>query len=145
MQIKIYIFILFLLVGCTEEMKMDEKTVNIEYAKQDGFEIIAFRGDNPSSMKYKEYSESDKQMLTYLVPHTKIESIEKILRDNEKSSNFFVKLYIKNMNKTKQKVCLEYHYSKSTYVYCYEVIENKVIPKYSEYHDLFKNKKVIYK
>jgi hypothetical protein len=144
MQIVKYIFIWFLLIGCTEETKMNEKTVNTEYAKKDGFEIIAFEKDKPKSIRYQEYDKKDKQM-TYLVPDNKLESIESILRKNQNSSDFFVKLYTENINKEQQEICLEYHYSKSTYKYCYTVIGNKVVPKYSEYHDLFKNKKINYK
>ena len=124
---------------------MNERIVGIEYAKQDGFEFIALDKGKPISKRYQDYDEQNKQGFTYRIPYDRIEQIEKLLEESESSSDFFVKLHIENIDKSKQKICLEYHYSKSTYKYCYEVNGSRIIPKYSEYHGLSKDEKVKYK
>lgn len=148
MQVVKYIFILLLsLAGCMEKTEVNEKSVSTEYAKQDGFEIIAFSKKVPISLQYKEYDENNKT-LSYLIPKGGIESIKKALqnlKNSDNTSNFFIDLQVNNINKTKQDICVGYHYSKSTYRYCYSVSKNIVTPKYLEYHSLFKDKKINYK
>jgi len=123
---------------------MNEKIVNIEYAKKDGFEIVAFQNNKPIPIKFKEYDRKHKN-LTYLISTNQVSYIENFLKEKEDLSDLFVKLDIKNINDGRQEICVGYHYSKSTYKYCYDVVEkNKIIPKYSEYHDLVKNEKTIY-
>lgn len=143
MQIVKYIFIISLFIGCTGEKKMNEKTVNIDYAKKDGFEMVAFKKGNPISLKYRTYIKNNPQ-LTYLVEKEKIKSIEKTLSENENTSSVFVKLSVKNIDRNNQNICLSYHYSKSTYTYCYSVLDTNVIPTYSEYQDLYKHEKINY-
>jgi len=60
------------------------------------------------------------------------------------SAKFFVEADIKIVNDLEQDICIEYHYTKSTYTYCYLATKNGIIHKYSAYKDFSRNEKINY-
>ena len=138
-----YLFITIIFMSCSS--KMEEKTVNMNEAEKDGFEIIILNNKNKIyTIRYGDIDKSYSSKIQYLIPKMMINNLSKEIENSKSNLNYFIHTDVKIINKDKQEICLEYHYSKSTYIYCYQATTNSVIPKYSKYHDFSRNEKVYY-
>lgn len=144
------IFIFVSIFGCGKRI---ETISPAKTAYTDGFEVVVIKNgevDKADSFKLSEaealIASDSKHILA--IPVEKIESIQKAIekanKSNPKSSYPFVNIQI-TKEKGFETVILSFHYSKSTFTYCYKVEKQKIVPLWSSFRDLKKNKKTIYK
>jgi len=97
--------------------------------------------------KIIEYSKIQKEnkILNFLIPFNKIKKLSKSIEQDNNITHCFVSTKVTQLSDKKQNICISFHYSKSTYGYCYDATDKSVIPRNSSYHDFSKNKITIYK
>ena len=77
-----------------------------------------------------------------------LKNLNKIIENaNKEAINGSYPLVQINLTKenSSETIDLAFHYSKSTFHYCYKTENKRVIPLWSSYKDLNKNEKTIYK
>ena len=142
--------VLIFICGCGRPV---ETISPIKSAYNDGFEVIVIKDGNVAEAKIFKLGEaekliSNKSTFTLSVPTENLQKLNKIIEaSNKKSQNSSCPIV--NINVTKDNnseiIDLSYHYGKSTFHYCYETDNKKIIPLWSSYRDLNKNNKTIYK
>ena len=138
-------FLVILLGGCFEEK---QKTVSIEQAYKDGFEVIVVDNNDIASLHLEKAEQQIKQSQSavFFIPSDKIGYIRSKLEKKVNSSGDFYVTVKTKMSGDKQVVNVSFHYSSSTYSYCYEVVDNKSVkPLWSGFRDLVKSKKTVYR
>ena len=134
--------------GCRKDIN---KTLPVKSAYNDGFEVIVIKSSNISTANSYKLSEAEQLVFnnpsnTFNIPISKIKEIQKAIETKNKqskTSNYpFVRI---SLNDSGDIIDLSFHYSKSTFHYCYKISKNKIIPLWSSFSDLAKSTKTIYK
>ncbi len=150
MKLKI-LKILILLIGINiiVACSIDEKTVSIKEAYNDGFEVILINGKEINNLNLRKADEVIKQsnLSTFLIPVDKISWIEKELKKINKPNSTYplIGITVKENNNQKQIIDLSFNYSNRSFHFCYEATEKTVNPLWSSVQDLGKHEKTIYK
>jgi len=139
---KIILLVPLIFVACSN--KPTQKMVSIDEAKKDGFEIVIFKENKFTIMKYSKIQKENK-ILNFLIPSNKINKLSKSIKQDNNITHCFVSTKVTQLSDKKQNICIEFHYSKSTYGYCYEATHKKIIPRNSSYHNFSENILTIYK
>ena len=121
-----------------------EKIVPISEAKKDGFEVIILQDNKFKMIRYNEI-QKESNLSSYLIPLNKIKTLSKNIEKDNNITQCFVTSKIDILSNKSQHICIEFHYSKSTYEYCYKVTEKKIIPKNSTYFDVSENILTMYR
>jgi hypothetical protein len=136
--------------------KLTEQRAPVETAHQDGFEIVMVgvgtRGmDGASSMHL---AEADSLMSTDTTWGLRLDAghvasvaraLELKARNSDATAAYpFVSLDIKEGTADRQTIDLSYHYSKSTYHYCYEVHGRTYRPLWSSFRTFGANRRTVY-
>ena len=138
---KIILALSFIFIACSD--KPIENVVSINEAKKDGFEVIVVKGTKFKTISYGKIQKD--KLHNYLIPLDKIKKLSKDIESDNKLTRCFVKTKVRQLSDSKQNICVEFHYSKSTYGYCYEVTAKSIRPLNSSYRDFSENKMTIYK
>lgn len=139
----VFLICLIFLEGCSDRTNIVKS--KIKAAENDGFEVIAiFNNTNVKSVRYKNIRKISDSDVSFLLPIDRLDMLSKSIKNTNKHKKIFVELDVKAVSEKKQDICLEYHYTKSTYVYCYVVSGQSITPKYSEYRDMTRTDKTIY-
>ena len=150
LSISTLLFIFIFICGCG---RPNETTSPIESAYNDGFEVIVIQNGNVAEAKNFKLAEAEvlisrNSTHTLIIPTESLKNLQKIIEKTNKeslnSSYPFVQINLTKENSS-QTIDLSFHYSKSTFHYCYKTENKKIIPLWSSYRDLNKNKKTIYK
>ena len=138
---KIILIVLLIFTACSN--KPTQKVVPIDEAKKDGFEVIIFKEDNFKIINYSEIQKNTSY--NYLIPLDRIKTLSKNIEKENNLTRYFITTEVTQLSNTKQNICIKFHYSKSTYGYCYEATSKSITPLNSSYHDFSENKLTIYK
>jgi len=132
-------------------VKEELAVVSSQEVYNDGFEVLLIDNDTMDSFHLKDAEETVKKTssATFLLPQDTIGTLEKKLeiqvKDTPESRYPFVSIDLEVIENKKQIIDVSFHYSKSTYHYCYEALPKEIKPLWSSYSDLARNKKTIYK
>jgi len=138
------------LIGCNK--RLETRNVPATEAHQDGFEVVVLENGDCSKAQSLRLGEAEKSLAdhpenTFLIPSDKIDSVKEALdyalAQGKNRSEPFTVINVSQKNAV-QIIDLSFHYSKSTYHYCYEAHGKTVTPLWSSYQDLASYKKTIY-
>lgn len=144
------ILIFIFICGCG---RPTETTSPIESAYDDGFEVIVIQNGNVAEAKNFKLAEAETLISrnsthTLIIPTESLKNLNKIIENANKEARNgsypFVQINLTKDNSS-ETIDLSFHYSKSTFHYCYKTENRKIIPFWSSYRDLNKNMKTIYK
>ena len=153
---KNYLKILFITIFsvCFACSKSVESHKPVVYAYEDGFELIDSKKDE-SNREYfcsVKLNEADSlrninQITRYLISKNELRQIKKDLEKQQSingRSYPIITIEIKEESSDVQNIDLSFHYSKSTYHYCYEVNGLNYKPKWSSFRTFGRNEKTYY-
>ena len=129
------------MIACSN--KPTQKIVSKDEAKKDGFEVVIFKENKFITIRYNEIQEKDK-LYNYLIPVDKIKKLSKHIESDNNLTRCFVKTKVRQLSDSKQNICVEFHYSKCTYGYCYEATDKSIVPLNSSYRDFLENTLTLY-